>query len=102
MSGYCPYYADTLGRSQTEAGADKTLDRYIVDYLLRTGRMQAAKALAQHQGIEVSLNQSSHSFFPGLTVRLGLRRYQALRRAHTDRKGFSGETVGGRGAGMVR
>ena len=39
---------------ETEAGADKTLDRYIVDYLLRTGRVKSARALAQHQGIEVS------------------------------------------------
>ncbi|WWD17302.1 hypothetical protein CI109_101742 [Kwoniella shandongensis] len=33
-------------------GMDSTLDRYIVDYLLRTGRMKAAKALAERQGIE--------------------------------------------------
>jgi macrophage erythroblast attacher len=33
---------------------DRTLDRYLVDYLLRTGRMRAARALAEKQGIEVS------------------------------------------------
>lgn len=33
---------------------DTTLDRYIVDYLLRTGRQKAARALAEKQGIEVS------------------------------------------------
>ncbi|KAK8864402.1 hypothetical protein IAR55_001650 [Kwoniella newhampshirensis] len=33
-------------------GMDSTLDRYIVDYLLRTGRMNAAQALAEKQGIE--------------------------------------------------
>jgi len=31
---------------------DKTIDRYIVDYLLRTGRMKAAKALAEKRDIE--------------------------------------------------
>ncbi len=36
---------------------ESTLDRYIVDYLLRTGRMKAAKALAEKRGIEVSENQ---------------------------------------------
>lgn len=35
---------------------DTTLDRYIVDYLLRTGRQSAAKALAEKRGIEVSLD----------------------------------------------
>ena len=46
--------ADEVDR-ETEAGADKTLDRYIVDYLLRTGRMKAATALTEKRGIEVSL-----------------------------------------------
>jgi hypothetical protein len=32
---------------------DTTLDRYIVDYLLRTGRQSSAKALAEKRGIEV-------------------------------------------------
>lgn len=32
--------------------ADHTLDRYVVDYLLRTGRMRTAKTLASTQGIE--------------------------------------------------
>lgn len=32
---------------------DTTLDRYIVDYLLRTGRRASAKALAEKRGIEV-------------------------------------------------
>lgn len=33
--------------------ADRTVDRYIVDHLLRTGRMKTAKTLATAQGIEV-------------------------------------------------
>lgn len=32
---------------------DHTLDRYVVDYLLRSGRMRTAKTLAASQGIEV-------------------------------------------------
>ncbi|RXK38290.1 hypothetical protein M231_04463 [Tremella mesenterica] len=32
--------------------ADKTLDRFIVDYLLRSGRMKAARALAEKENIE--------------------------------------------------
>ena len=39
--------------SGTEAEGDKTLDRYIVDYLLRTGRLGSAKALAEKKNIEV-------------------------------------------------
>ncbi|CAD6564741.1 MAG: GID complex subunit containing RING finger motif [Tremellales sp. Tagirdzhanova-0007] len=35
-----------------EAETDSSLDRYISDYLLRTGRMKAAKALAENRGIE--------------------------------------------------
>ncbi|KAI9639768.1 putative negative regulation of gluconeogenesis-related protein [Dioszegia hungarica] len=31
---------------------DNTLDRYIVDYLLRTGRMKTAQALADRQGLD--------------------------------------------------
>ncbi|ORX36619.1 putative negative regulation of gluconeogenesis-related protein [Kockovaella imperatae] len=42
----------SLAPPETEAGTDRTLDRYIVDYLLRTGRVKAAQALAVHQGIE--------------------------------------------------
>lgn len=37
----------------TEEAGDKTLDRYIVDYLLRTGHMKTATALATKQDIEV-------------------------------------------------
>lgn len=33
--------------------ADRTVDRYIVDHLLRTGRMKTARTLAAAQGIEV-------------------------------------------------
>lgn len=33
--------------------ADRTVDRYIIDHLLRTGRMKTAKTLAASQGIEV-------------------------------------------------
>ncbi|CAK9786105.1 hypothetical protein CC85DRAFT_283788 [Cutaneotrichosporon oleaginosum] len=34
------------------APGDRTVDRYIVDHLLRTGRMKTAKTLAASQGIE--------------------------------------------------
>ncbi|WVR07045.1 hypothetical protein IAU60_004084 [Kwoniella sp. DSM 27419] len=37
---------------KTAQGLDKTVDRYIVDYLLRTGRMKTAKALAEAQNID--------------------------------------------------
>lgn len=38
----------------TRADGDSTVDRYIIDHLLRTGRMKTAKTLAASQGIEVS------------------------------------------------
>ncbi|GMK59433.1 hypothetical protein CspeluHIS016_0800390 [Cutaneotrichosporon spelunceum] len=36
----------------SRAPGDRTVDRYIVDHLLRTGRMKTAKTLAAAQGIE--------------------------------------------------
>lgn len=36
---------------------DKTIDRYIVDYLLRTGMMKTAKALVAAQGLDVRTRQ---------------------------------------------
>ncbi|OCF42887.1 macrophage erythroblast attacher isoform 1 [Kwoniella heveanensis CBS 569] len=38
--------------SDAERAIDKTLDRYIIDYLLRTGRMKTAKTLAEGQNID--------------------------------------------------
>ncbi|WVF71475.1 hypothetical protein IAT40_006281 [Kwoniella sp. CBS 6097] len=38
--------------SDAERAIDKTLDRYIIDYLLRTGRMKTAKVLAEGQNID--------------------------------------------------
>lgn len=35
-----------------ESVEDRTLDRYVIDHLLRTGRMKTARALAAAQGIE--------------------------------------------------
>ncbi|WVQ99417.1 hypothetical protein IAU59_006551 [Kwoniella sp. CBS 9459] len=38
--------------SDAERAIDKTLDRYIIDYLLRTGRMKTANVLAEGQNID--------------------------------------------------
>lgn len=51
--------ADNTGRPDSlgidvKPPEDKTLDRYIIDHLMRTGRMKTAKSIATAQGIEVS------------------------------------------------
>lgn len=45
---------NTLTLSGAEKEGDNTLDRYIVDYLLRTGKLKSAKAVAARKDIEVS------------------------------------------------
>lgn len=45
----------------TRAAGDRTVDRYIVDHLLRTGRMTTATTLAASQGIEVGLRGEAPS-----------------------------------------
>lgn len=63
---------------------DHTLDRYVVDYLLRTGRMRTAQTLAESQGIEVGV--------VGCTNPVPRRR-QAVCRADEDRVRARGETL---------
>lgn len=50
---------DAKLRSGSEEEGDNTLDRYIIDYLLRTGRMKSAKALAASKGVEVGSSDRS-------------------------------------------
>lgn len=52
FSGNCDNAEISGSATPPNEDNDKTLDRYIVDYLLRTRRIKAAKALADKQGIE--------------------------------------------------
>ena len=78
--------------SGAEKDGDNTFDRYIVDYLLRTGRINTARAMVSAKGIEVSAAATLPIKVHKLTA--GTRRREALCRAHQDRDGAGGEALG--------
>jgi len=83
---------------------EKSLDRFVVDYMLRTGRTETAKALAQKQGLDVSL--SSMLYLPKTCIDTdevvkGIGGYQAVFRASSDRRSLDEQTICSGGFGMV-